>query len=85
VEADGVTWKTMRVDAAMGPSRILIADDHAVVRRGLRTLLEHEPGLVVIAEARDGREAIAIARRGRPQVVILDISMPNLNGIEAGR
>jgi DNA-binding NarL/FixJ family response regulator len=73
------------VSAAMEPIRILIADDHAVVRRGLRTLLEHEPGLEVIAEACDGREAIALALRERPQVVILDISMPNLNGIEAGR
>jgi DNA-binding NarL/FixJ family response regulator len=69
----------------MGPVRILIADDHAIIRRGLRTLLEHEPGLEVIAEASDGREAIFLARRERPHVVILDIAMPNLNGIEAGR
>ena len=69
----------------MGPIRILIADDHAIIRRGLRTLLEREPGLEVIAEACDGREAIALARRERPHVVILDIAMPNLNGIEAGR
>jgi len=69
----------------VGPIRILIADDHAIIRRGLRTLLEHEPGLEVVAEACDGREAVAIARRERPQVVILDISMPNLNGIEAAR
>ena len=69
----------------MGPIRILIADDHAIIRRGLRTLLEHEPGLEVVAEASDGREAIALARRERPHVVILDIAMPNLNGIEAGR
>lgn len=71
--------------AAMGSVRILIADDHAIIRRGLRTLLEHEPGLEVIAEACDGREAIALSRRERPHVVILDIAMPNLNGIEAGR
>jgi two-component system response regulator NreC len=70
---------------AMGPIRILIADDHAIIRRGLRMLLEHEPGLEVIAEARDGMEAIEAARRARPNVVILDIGMPNLNGIEAGR
>jgi len=69
----------------MGPVRILIADDHAIIRRGLRTLLEHEPGLEVIAEACDGREAIEMAKRERPHVVILDIGMPNLNGIEAGR
>ena len=47
--------------------------------------LEHEPGIEVIAEASDGREAVSIARRERPHVVILDITMPNLNGIEAGR
>jgi DNA-binding NarL/FixJ family response regulator len=68
-----------------GRIRILIADDHAIIRRGLRTLLEHEPGLEVIAEARDGMEAIEEARRTHPNVVILDIGMPNLNGIEAGR
>jgi DNA-binding NarL/FixJ family response regulator len=70
---------------ATGPVRILIADDHAIIRRGLRTLLEHEPGLEVIAEACDGREAIEMAKRERPHVAILDIGMPNLNGIEAGR
>jgi DNA-binding NarL/FixJ family response regulator len=69
----------------MGPIRILIADDHGIIRRGLRTLLEHEPGLEVVAEACDGREAIEVAKRERPHVVILDIGMPNLNGIEAGR
>jgi DNA-binding NarL/FixJ family response regulator len=72
-------------ETIMGPIRIVIADDHAIIRRGLRTLLEHEPGLEVIAEARDGREAIEAAKRERPHVVILDIAMPGLNGIEAGR
>src|ERR1039457_1868212 len=72
-------------DTHMGTIRILIADDHGIIRRGLRTLLEHEPGLEVIAEACDGREAIEAAKRERPHVVILDIGMPNLNGIEAGR
>ena len=69
----------------MSSTRIMIADDHAIIRRGLRTLLEHEPGLEVVAEATDGREAVEIAKRERPQVVILDIGMPGLNGIEAGR
>lgn len=69
----------------MGPIRILIADDHAIIRRGLRTLLEHEPGLQVVAEASDGREAIEAAKRERPHVAILDIGMPNLNGIEVSR
>ena len=69
----------------MEPIRILIADDHAIIRRGLRTLLEHEPGFEVVAEACDGRQAIEVSRRERPHIVILDIGMPNLNGIEAGR
>jgi DNA-binding NarL/FixJ family response regulator len=72
-------------ETVMSPTRIVIADDHAIIRRGLRTLLEHEPGLEVIAEACDGREAIEVAKRERPHVVILDIAMPGLNGIEAGR
>ena len=71
--------------AVMGPIRILIADDHAIMRRGLRTLLERESDLEVVAEACDGREAVSLARRERPNVVVLDIAMPNLNGIEAGR
>jgi two-component system response regulator NreC len=65
--------------------RILIADDHAIIRRGLRALLAHEPGFDVIAEASDGREAVDLAERERPQVAILDISMPLLNGLEAAR
>ena len=69
----------------MSTIRIVIADDHAIIRRGLRTLLEHEPGLEVVAEASDGREAIEVAKRERPHVAILDIAMPGLNGIEAGR
>jgi len=69
----------------MGPIRILIADDHAIIRRGLRGLLAHEPGFEVIAEASDGREAVEVAQRTHPHVAILDIGMPNFNGIEAAR
>jgi len=69
----------------VGLIRILIADDHAIIRRGLRTLLEHVPDFQVIAEAGDGKEAVEIAQRERPHVVVLDIGMPNLNGIEAAR
>jgi two-component system, NarL family, response regulator NreC len=65
--------------------RILIADDHALIRSGLRTLLAHEPSFEVVAEASDGREAIEAAERELPDVAVLDISMPNLNGIEAAR
>ena len=66
-------------------ARILIADDHAVVRRGLRTLLKSKRGWQVCAESANGREAVAKAKLLQPDVVILDIGMPILNGIEATR
>ena len=69
----------------MGPVRILIADDHAIIRAGLRALLAHEPGFEIIGEACDGREAVELAERELPHVAILDISMPALNGLEAAR
>jgi two-component system, NarL family, response regulator NreC len=69
----------------MGPVRILIADDHAIIRGGLRALLAHEAGYEIVAEASDGIEAVDLAERERPQVAILDISMPNLTGLEAAR
>lgn len=65
--------------------RLLLADDHEIVRRGLRALLEAEPGWEVVAEAADGRDAIEKARETKPDVAILDISMPLLNGLEATR
>jgi two-component system, NarL family, response regulator NreC len=69
----------------MNAIRILIADDHALIRSGLRTLLAHEPSFQVVAEASNGEEAIEAAERERPHVAILDIGMPGLNGIEAAR
>lgn len=69
----------------MSALRILIADDHAAVRRGIRHLLESHPGWTICAEAADGREAVEWARRFRPDVVLLDVSMPKLNGLEAAR
>jgi DNA-binding NarL/FixJ family response regulator len=66
-------------------TRILVADDHEVVRKGLRSLLEHEPGLDVVGEACNGREAVEKAAATRPDVVVLDIGMPELNGLEATR
>ncbi|NLT73333.1 MAG: response regulator transcription factor [Chloroflexi bacterium] len=69
----------------MDPIRILLADDHIVVREGTRRILEREPDLVVVAEAGDGAEAIALAEQLRPDVAVVDVSMPVMNGIEATR
>lgn len=69
----------------MRPIRILIADDHAIIRGGLRALLASEPGFEIVAEAGDGRQAVELAERELPNVAILDISMPILNGLEAAR
>jgi two-component system, NarL family, response regulator NreC len=63
--------------------KVLIADDHGVVRKGLRLLLEQYPELVVVGEAANGREAVTMAASLSPQVVVLDVAMPILNGIEA--
>jgi len=65
--------------------RILLADDHRIVREGLRSLLEKQPGMEVIAEAENGRTTVALTRKLKPDVVIMDITMPDLNGIEATR
>jgi DNA-binding NarL/FixJ family response regulator len=65
--------------------RLLLADDHEIVRRGLRALLEAEPGWEVVAEAVDGRDAIEKTKQMKPDVAILDIGMPSLNGLEAAR
>lgn len=64
---------------------ILIVDDHPIIREGLRSLLEREPGMTVIGEAGDGEEAVSLARERHPDVVIMDITMPGMNGIEATR
>jgi DNA-binding NarL/FixJ family response regulator len=69
----------------MGRVRILLADDHTLVRQGLRKLLEERPDWEVIAEAGDGREAVRLAEQHKPDVAILDVAMPLLNGIEATR
>jgi DNA-binding NarL/FixJ family response regulator len=65
--------------------RLLVADDHEVVRKGVRSLIEAQPGWEVAAEASDGREAVEKAKEVKPDVTVLDIGMPSLNGLEAAR
>jgi DNA-binding NarL/FixJ family response regulator len=65
--------------------RILVADDHDLMRRGLKALLESHPGWSICAEAHTGREAVSKAEQFKPDIVILDITMPELNGVEAAR
>ena len=74
-----------RLGGAMKALRILVADDHDLMRRGLKSLLESHPGWSICAEAHTGREAVAKAEELKPDIVILDITMPELNGVEAAR
>jgi len=67
------------------PIRVLVADDHVIVRKGIRALLTREPDIEVVGEARDGREAIAEAKRLQPDVVLMDLMMSKMDGIEAIR
>jgi len=63
--------------------RILLVDDHDIVRQGLRAIIENQPGWEVVGEASTGREAVAMAKQMGPDVVVLDVAMPDLNGLEA--
>ena len=65
--------------------KIILADDHRIMREGLRALLEREAGIEVIAEAEDGRTTVELSRKLKPDVVVIDICMPDLNGIDATR
>ena len=71
--------------AAAKPYRILVADDHAVVRRGLRSLLDSQPGLEVCCEAATGSETIDFVRKTRPDMVVLDLTMPEMSGLDITR
>jgi DNA-binding NarL/FixJ family response regulator len=69
----------------LGPIQILLVDDHKLVRAGIRSLLERLPGIEVVAEANDGLEALRLVAEHHPQVVLMDIAMPDLNGLDATR
>ncbi len=66
-------------------TRVLLADDHRLMRSGLRLVIAQHPGFTVVGEADDGRQAVALAESLKPDVIVMDIGMPNLNGIEAAR
>ena len=69
----------------MDPTRVLIADDHTLIRAGIRSLLEKLSGIEVVAEASDGRDVLHLVAQHQPQIVLMDIAMPNLNGLDATR
>ena len=75
----------LKESPAARPYRILVADDHAVVRRGVRSLLESQPGLEVCCEAATGIEAVEHVKKTKPNLVLLDLTMPEMNGLEAAR
>jgi DNA-binding NarL/FixJ family response regulator len=71
------------MNSSVKPIRVMLADDHTLVRAGIRALLEKLPGVEVVGEAGDGREVLKLVKLHRPDVVLMDISMPGLNGLEA--
>ncbi len=73
------------VRPSMSNLKILVVDDHDIIRRGLKELLTAKPGWEVCAEAKTGREAVTLAEQMKPDIVVMDISMPDLNGLEAAR
>lgn len=74
-----------RPEVSAGHVRILIADDHEVMRLGIRNLLEAKPNWTVCAEASDGRDAVAKAIQFHPDVIVMDVTMPSMNGLEAAK
>jgi DNA-binding NarL/FixJ family response regulator len=77
--------EALDADRRTGPLRVLIVDDHALVREGLRLILGPDAGFQVVGEARDGEEAIARAREADPDVVLMDVLLPGMTGIQATR
>lgn len=87
VPAQGIEKEPLRIDSRPGVTtvRILVVDDHDIVRRGLKQLLATRQGWEVCGEAKTGLEAVALAEQLHPEIVIMDVSMPELNGLEAAR
>jgi DNA-binding NarL/FixJ family response regulator len=75
----------MSMRAKNSPSRLLVADDHAIAREGVKAMLASEPDLEVVEEAQDGREALDLCRRLRPDLALMDVRMPKMDGLEATR
>src|ERR671916_1933895 len=75
----------LQKEARTGPIRIMICDDHALVRDGLRSMLDDEPGLEVVGGAANGREALETCRSLKPDLVLMDVRMPEMDGLEATR
>src|SRR3712207_5604511 len=69
----------------VSPSRILVVDDHHLLRKGFVSVLSAEPGMEVVGEAEDGLEAIAVCQEVRPDLVLMDLSMPNMDGVDSTR
>src|SRR5271163_2401747 len=67
----------------MQPTRVLLADDHKLMRTGLRLIVDQHPEFTVVGEADDGRQAVALVETLKPDVIVMDVGMPKLNGIEA--
>jgi len=85
--ATDTNTRTQNVETTMAtkPLRILVADDHDIIRRGLKQLLTSRPGWEVCGEATTGREAVRLAQELKPDIIVMDISMPELNGLEAAQ